>query len=91
MPRRNLKVPLWVTIVIIVATLPAALFPTLLGMCPPAAPELRTLLWCYPFYALLTAALAWLSWPERPYMTWILVVLLILTHAAVWAAVSMPF
>ena len=43
------RTPLWMTIVIIIVSLPAFTFPALLDSCPPEAEATRTLVWIYPF------------------------------------------
>jgi len=86
--RRDSRVPVMIIVMIILAMLPAVMFPCWLDRCPADSSGLRALLWCYPIYVLLTGALAWMCWTERPYITWILIVLLLLTHAAAWAMVT---
>ena len=88
--RSRRPVPLWVTIVIIICMLPVFSFPGLLASCPAADTGARTILWCYPFYVIVAAWLAWASWSERPYITWILLILMLLSHASAWILVSMP-
>lgn len=86
--RRQSRVPALIIALIIAAMLPVVMFPCWLDRCPADSAGLRTLLWCYPPYVLLTGVLAWMCWPERPYITWILIVILLLTHAAAWAMVT---
>lgn len=79
--------PRWLAVVIIVCMLPVFSLPALL----PTAPEsLRTLIWLYPFYVVCTGCFAWLCWNERPWLTWILLALMILSHMAVWMLATMP-
>lgn len=85
---RRGAVPWWVTVIIILLMLPATDFPVLLNNCPVDNPTARTLVWCYPFYVLLTGALSWLTWPERPYLTWILLVIMALTDVAMWLMIT---
>lgn len=76
-PRR----PLWVTLVTLIALAPLALYPALLNHTEPGMGIFAKL---YIPYALFTAALAWICWPRRRDMFWILLILLILSHAAMW-------
>lgn len=76
-------VPLWLKIVIIVSCVPVLSFFKLLSICPPGA-ESRTLLWLYPFYVIATGICAWMCAGSRRTLTWCLLALLILTHAAIW-------
>lgn len=87
-PRR--RAPLWVDIVIILCMLPVFSLPSLLSACPAGNDMARTLLWCYPVYVAAAGWLAWICWDERPYMTWILLVLMVLSHASAWALVTLP-
>ena len=47
-----------------------------------------TFLRFYPVYVLAAGICAWLSYGRRPEVTWIILVLLILTHAAMWLLVN---
>lgn len=87
-PRRH--TPLWVVIVIILCMLPVVALPSLLSACPSGNDAVRTLLMCYPVYVVAAGWLAWVSWDARPYMTWILLILMLLSHASAWALVMMP-
>lgn len=74
--------PLWIKIIIILFTLPVFSFPALLDNCPHDATAARTLLWIYPFYMLLSAWLAWKSYPARSYVTWLLLAVMALSTVA---------
>lgn len=85
------KVPRWVDTLIVVCMLPAFSFPYLLSLIPPGAAEgTVTMLWIYPFYVLVAGLLARMCWTTRSYMTWILLILMLLTHACAWALVFKP-
>ncbi len=73
--------PLWATLLAILLLLPLGFYPALLGRLQP---ESATLVKLYPLYAIFTAWLAWLCYPRRREMYWILLGLLLLSHAAVW-------
>lgn len=83
------RAPRWVVVVAVIAALPATQMPMLLSSCPDVGGA-RTLLWIYPFYTLLAAWLAVACYPRRPYMTWILLALMLLTHVAMWMLVARP-
>lgn len=79
------------TAVIIVAALPVFSLPALLSAAPDAPADIvRTLLYGYPIYVLTASWLAYASYSERPYISWILVALTILSHIAMWALVTSP-
>ncbi len=83
-----MKVPKWVTFLIIIFTLPIFSLPSLLAQCPPEAQATRTLVWIFPFYMLLSAYLAWRAYVQRPYVTWMLLALMILSSIAVQILVT---
>ena len=82
LPRNPL--PLWVKLLIIVCCLPLAAYPWLLSASAPGE-ENKWLLYLYPIAVILYAICAWKSWARRPELTWILLIMLLLTHAALWA------
>ncbi len=51
--------PLWMTMLIIVFLLPAFSFPVLVANLPAGEETVKTFVWIYPFYMLLSAWLAW--------------------------------
>ncbi len=83
-----MTVPKWVTFLIIIFTLPIFTLPSLLNQCPPDAQGTRTLVWIYPFYMLLSAYLAWRAYIQRPYITWMLLALMILSSIAMQILVT---
>lgn len=85
----NRKTPLWMTIVIIVCALPVLAFPTMLASTSADSPA-RTFVWLYPFYVIAAAVCARICYPSRPEVTWILLVLMILSHAAMWVLINNP-
>lgn len=87
-PRRP-HAPLWMTVLIIVCMLPVLAFPSLLSAAPSdSGPE--TLLWLYPLYVIASGVCAWICYPARKEVAWILLILMILSHAAMWALVTSP-
>ena len=81
--------PAWVKVVIIILILPVFSTPALLSALPQGHEEWNTILWCYPFYLLLSGWLAWICYPQRPVVSWILMVLMVLSTVAVWMLVNM--
>lgn len=81
--------PKWMTLVIILITLPVFTFPALLDRCPENSEAARTLVWIYPFYMLLSAWLAWKAYPQRSYVSWLLLAVMILSTIAVHALVTL--
>lgn len=80
------KTPLWVTVVIILCMLPVLAFPSLLSMTT-ADTTTRTFVWLYPFYVICSGICAWICWPQRRDVMWILLALMVLSHLAMWLLV----
>lgn len=78
------RVPVWMLIIIIVASLPVLAFPTLLNLSTGDTSEYKALVWLYPLYVLVAAYLAWQCYGRRTEMTWILIILMLMSHAAIW-------
>lgn len=79
-----MKTPLWMTVVIIIFLLPVFAFPLLLANLPAGDEAVKLFVWIYPFYMVLSAWLAWNAYPRRSYVSWILLILMGLSTAAVW-------
>ena len=78
-PRR----PWWFTVILIVMVLPAFALPWML-VSAPAGSLLMTLVKLYPLYLLGSAVCAWLSYPQRRELSWILVALMALSSSALF-------
>lgn len=82
------RLPLWMmALIIIVAVVPLPALPQLVAACPAGGPEI-TFLRFYPLYIVVAAVCAWLSYARRPEVTWIIIVLMLMTHAAMWLLVD---
>lgn len=83
------RVPVWMICIIIAAMLPVFSFPAMLSAAGASASAgSKAFLWLYPFYVAATGLLAWQCYGRRSEMSWILIALLVLSHAAMWALVS---
>ncbi len=80
---RYKKTPLWLIIVTVIAMLPVLAFPALLNSHIGNG-ETKALLWLYPVYVAASGICAVICYRERPEVTWILLTLMILSHAAMW-------
>lgn len=83
----TISTPLWFTVLCIVIALPATAIPQLLALCNP---DLKAMVWLYPVYVVASCWLAWKTYPQRPLLAWILLILTILSHAAIWLMVTQP-
>ena len=76
--------PKWFTAIVVVAALPVFLMPWLLN-APCASDEgVRVWVWFYPIYVVVAGWLAWQCYPQRPALAWVLTVLMVMCHAAIW-------
>lgn len=82
------KTPWWMTLIIIVLMIPAfAFLPPVISQAPGEEIPLA-LLWLYPAYVIAAGICAWLVYPQRKAIAWILVALLVLSHLGMWWLVS---
>lgn len=79
--------PRWFTILVTIMALPVFQVPVLLANCAPQS-AVRTMVWVYLFYVPVAAYLAYLCYPERRALAWILTLLMLLSHIAVWLLVT---
>lgn len=79
--------PAWFAVVLIICSLPVFSLPALLSLCPA---ELKVFVWCYPFYVVAAAWLAWQCYSSRRALAWILLLLIVLSHAAILTMVTQP-
>jgi CDP-diglyceride synthetase len=75
--------PIWLTAIIIIAMLPLLAFPFMLTSTPSDSPA-RTLAWFYPAYLIGSAICARLCYPQRRELTWILIILMLLSDCSMW-------
>ena len=79
------KFPWWVKFLIIVSVLPVVTLPMIIGKCGVMQyEEAKMFFMFYPLYVVASTILAWISYRQRPEMTIILILLLWLTHVAMW-------
>lgn len=79
------KFPLWVKLVIVVSALPVMMLPIIVSDCSALQyEELKMFIMIYPLYVVASALMAWVCYRQRPELSIILVVLMILTHIAMW-------
>lgn len=80
--------PLWVKLLIIASCLPVLALPLLISRTRPGFAG-GPFLMIYPMYVIASAFFAWHSYrqEDRKDLAWILISLMWLTHAAMWALV----
>lgn len=83
MSEKESNMPLWAKIVVITAALPVMSYPWLLAKTPADSTN-EMLIWFYPVYVVVSAVCAWICWPQRREVYWILIALMLLTHAAMF-------
>lgn len=83
--RVDRKFPLWVKLLIIISALPVVMLPIIISNCGAARyEEVKLFIMIYPFYVLASAVMAWISYRQRPEVAIMLIVMMLLTHAAMW-------
>ncbi len=75
--------PRWLIVMVIALMLPILGYPTLLSAMPPVGANV-TLLKIYPFYVLFSGWCILMCYPSRRDMMWILIALVLLSHAYIW-------
>lgn len=75
------KPPRCILVIVILLMLPLLAFPWILST---AKPEFRTLVAMYPVYVLATGFLSYQCYVSRRELFYILLVLLIMSHVAIW-------
>lgn len=75
------RVPWWMTAVIILCMIPGLGFPAIVSLIESSNPIVQGLTWLYPAYVLVSGFLAWQCYGRRTYMSWIVLALLLLSHA----------
>lgn len=84
------RVPLWMLGVILLCALPGIGFPWMGELLTSGNLELRGLTWFYPVYIIASALLAWQCYGRRTYLSWIILALMLMSHAAFyWLAFSL--
>lgn len=76
--------PRWFTVVVILVALPVLLLPWLLNAPCTQQEGVRLWIWLYPVYVAVAGWLAWQCYPQRQTLAWVLVALMVMSHAAIW-------
>lgn len=82
-PMPQKPMPLWAKMIICIMALPLLAFPFILADSP-ADSSLRLFVWFYPAYIIISAICAWMCWRQRQEISWIIIVLMLLTHLAMY-------
>ncbi len=75
--------PFWVKALIVAMMLPLAGYILLLSGLPDDH-TVRLLVWFYPAYIIASGVCAWMCWKERPEITWILLVIMLLSNSGIY-------
>lgn len=84
------RMPWWMWVVILVCMAPGLSFPWVLQLIQSSNPIVRALTWFYPAYVLISGLMAWICYGRRTVMTWIVLVLLLLSHACFYYLTFVP-
>ncbi|MDE6556727.1 MAG: hypothetical protein K2K55_07175 [Duncaniella sp.] len=77
-------------VLVIILALPLFSTPLILSAAPDADSPLVLFGWMYPFYLIASAWLAWKVYPRRQDLAWILVILMVMSTAAMWWLATHP-
>lgn len=83
-----MKTPAWVAFVAAIGCLPIFSMPWLIAKAPDQS-DVKLFLWLYPAISLIDAYSSWKSYPERPHLLWLMLVVNLLIAAAMWVLVSL--
>ena len=85
--------PVAIIVLAVLLVLPAFSAPFMFGAVPggnPVTDTVRTFICIWPFYLLLSGWLAVKAWPSRPEVSWILLVVMLLTSAGMYWLAANP-
>ena len=77
-----MKAPWWFVVVLITVSLPVLLQPAMLIDMEDGS--FRIFVWLFPLYVVISAVCSYLTFNTRPYLSWILVAMMVLTDVAMW-------
>ena len=78
------RTPWWLWVVILLCMVLGLSFPAMLTLIDSTNAVIKGLTWLYPAYVLLSGFLAWQCYGRRTLMSWIILVLLVLSHACMY-------
>ncbi len=84
------RAPRWLYAGIVLCMAPGLCFPWAISLASEGGPVVKTLVWLYPAYVLLSGLLAWQCYGRRSVLTWIVLILLVLSHAGIYTLTFMP-
>lgn len=79
--KENRQIPWWMVAVIILCALPGVAFPFMGNLLTSGDLTIEGLTWFYPLYTVASALLAWQCYGRRTLLCWIILALLLLSHA----------
>ncbi len=79
----NSRAPWWLTLLLIIMLTPLLFFLGVSEAAPDGTP-LKMLLWFYPTFCVADAVCAWLCYPQRKEVTWILIGIMALSHLGIY-------
>ncbi|MFG6386524.1 MAG: hypothetical protein K1V80_08650 [Muribaculaceae bacterium] len=88
---RPQRAPWWFTLLLIIIVLPGMAFIPQASAILEDARWLGTSYvgWLYPVYILLSAVIAWVCYPQRRTIAWILVALIVITMAGLFVTIGL--
>lgn len=74
--------PWWMAAIIVIVMIPALIIPAMGNSPDMEDPMQKYLTWFYPAYVIGTGICAYICYPQRKALAWILIVLMVMSHAA---------
>ncbi len=79
------KIPLWAKVLIIISALPVFMLPIIIrNVSTIRYEEIRMFIMFYPLYVIASTVLTWINYRQRPELSIILIILMWLSHIAMW-------
>lgn len=84
-PSKQQKFPLWAKLMIIISATPIITLPYTISQCDDITYEIfKIFFFLYPIYVITSAIMSWICYKSRPEISIVLIILMILTHIAIW-------
>lgn len=84
-PSNLQKFPLWAKLMIIISAIPIITLPYTISQCNDVTYEFfKIFFFLYPIYVIISAIMSWICYKSRHEISIVLIILMLLTHIAIW-------
>lgn len=86
------RAPWWFAVIVVICMLPAISIFAWITNAPqlPNYETAKVLIWLYPIFVIASGIIAWVIYPQRKPLAWILLILMVLSHAAMYVLLNYP-